>query len=116
MQGEPLSAESVLRGEVRAGRLCAWSVDCVLASVGRGAPPTKRFPADLTAREVQVLVHVSRGMTNKEISCALQISPRTVQHHVEHIYAKIGVSTRAAAALFAVRNDLVTSDDERADL
>jgi DNA-binding NarL/FixJ family response regulator len=54
-----------------------------------------------------VLVKLARGLTNKEVSVALRIAPRTVQHHVENIYAKIGVSTRAAAALFAVRNELV---------
>ncbi|MCW5805760.1 MAG: response regulator transcription factor [Deltaproteobacteria bacterium] len=54
-----------------------------------------------------MLVHLARGRTNKEIAQALGIAVRTTNHHVEHIYAKIDVTTRAAAALFAVRHDLV---------
>jgi DNA-binding CsgD family transcriptional regulator len=63
----------------------------------RDARGTERaLPKGLTAREVEVLVHMARGRTNKEIAVALGISPRTAQHHIEHIYAKAGVSTRAA--------------------
>ena len=52
---------------------------------------------------------VARGQTNKQIAESLSISARTAQHHVIHIYAKIGVSSRAAAALFAVENGLLTN-------
>jgi HD-GYP domain-containing protein (c-di-GMP phosphodiesterase class II) len=99
-------AVMILRDEAREGRLCARAVESVIAASGlpRSAP---RRPAGLTEREVEVLVEVARGRTNKEIAAALGISPRTVQHHVEHLYEKTGLSTRAAAALFAVRHGLV---------
>jgi DNA-binding NarL/FixJ family response regulator len=54
-----------------------------------------------------VLRLVARGRSNKEIAQVLAISSRTVQHHVIHAYAKTGVSTRAAAALFVVEHDLL---------
>ncbi len=65
-------------------------------------------PAGLTAREVDVLALVARGLTNKEIAARLVISRKTVANHVEHIYAKIGASNRTAAALFATRHGLLT--------
>lgn len=65
----------------------------------------------------RVLVHLARGLTNKQIASSLKIAVRTANHHVENIYAKTQITTRAAAALFAVRHDLVTVDPEpgRAD-
>ncbi len=50
---------------------------------------------------------VARGHSNREIARLLWISPKTAGHHVQHIYAKIGVSTRAAAAMFAMEHDLL---------
>ncbi|HEX6208638.1 MAG TPA: HD domain-containing phosphohydrolase [Actinomycetota bacterium] len=58
-------------------------------------------------REVEVLRLVARGLSNKEIAERLFISPRTAEHHVQHIYAKIGSSTRASAAVFAMEHDLL---------
>jgi HD-GYP domain-containing protein (c-di-GMP phosphodiesterase class II) len=109
----PDAAAAALRAEAEAGRLCLRAAGCVLAAAGH-PPSSKRVrpDVDLSRREIEVLLHVARGETNKQIARALDISPRTVQHHVEHIYEKTGVSTRAAAALFAVRNDLVTALDE----
>jgi len=63
----------------------------------------------LTGRECEVLVELARGRTSKEIAKTLGIAVRTANHHVENIYAKIDVTTRAAAALFAVRHGLVDS-------
>jgi DNA-binding NarL/FixJ family response regulator len=54
-----------------------------------------------------VLRHVSAGLTNRQIADKLFISPKTVGRHVENIYVKIGVSTRAAAAVFAMENALL---------
>ena len=54
-----------------------------------------------------MLLLVARGLTNREIAEALVVSPRTAEHHVQHIYAKIGCSTRAGAALFAMEHDLL---------
>ena len=57
----------------------------------------------LTAREAEVLLWVSYGKASKEISAILQISPRTVQKHLERIFEKLGVETRSAAAAMATR-------------
>jgi DNA-binding NarL/FixJ family response regulator len=55
-----------------------------------------------------VLRLLARGHTNRAIASELAISPKTVGHHVEHIYAKAGVKTRAGATLFAVEAGLIT--------
>lgn len=92
--------------EVAAGRLCRDAAAAVLAAAGH-APPRVMIPAGLTEREADVLGLLARGLATKEIAAALGIAPRTVKHHIEHVYAKTGVSSRAAAALFAARHDLV---------
>jgi DNA-binding CsgD family transcriptional regulator len=61
----------------------------------------------LSSREVEVLRLAARGLTTREIADRLFISPKTADHHIQHIYAKIGVSTRAAAALWAMQNTIV---------
>ena len=66
------------------------------------------WPAGLSDREVEVLRHLARGCSEKKIGELLFISPGTVHTHVVHVYEKIGVSTRAAAALFAMEHDLLT--------
>jgi HD-GYP domain-containing protein (c-di-GMP phosphodiesterase class II)/DNA-binding CsgD family transcriptional regulator len=65
------------------------------------------WPAGLTTREVEVLRLAATGLTRKQMADALYVSESTIRSHLEHIYAKIGVSTRAAATLFAVEHDLV---------
>ena len=75
------------------------------SSGGRRHGP--RIPAGLTAREVEVLHLAARGLTTREIAEQLFISPKTADHHIQHTYTKIGVSTRAAAALWAMQHDLV---------
>lgn len=105
----PSAAADVLAGEVRDGRLCARAVDAVLGAAGLPRPERK-LPAGLTPREVEVLVQLARGATNKEIASALGIAVRTANHHVENIYSKLAVTTRAAAAVFAVRHDLVAAE------
>ena len=101
-------AASELRREAREGRLDARATDAVLAAAGHRATSRRQsFPAGLTAREVEVLALLARGATNREIARALVIADKTAANHVEHIYAKIGVSTRAAASLFAMRHGLV---------
>jgi ATP/maltotriose-dependent transcriptional regulator MalT len=67
-------------------------------------PPT---PGGLSAREVEVLGHVARGETNREIAAALGISERTVDRHVSNIFMKLDVSSRAAATAFAYEQRLV---------
>jgi HD-GYP domain-containing protein (c-di-GMP phosphodiesterase class II) len=106
----PNEAAAELRNEMNAGRLDREAVSAVLEAAGHGRPrTTSARPAGLTEREVEVLRLVARGQSNKQIAHALDISARTAQHHVIHIYAKIGVSSRAAAALFAVENGLLAS-------
>ena len=84
------------------------AVACVLAAAGRRAAPSPpRWPADLTDREVEVLRLIARGRSNREVAERLFISPKTVGRHVENLYAKIGVSSRAAAAVFAMEHRLL---------
>jgi DNA-binding NarL/FixJ family response regulator len=82
----------------------------VLAAAGHRPARRRPGPAGLTAREVDVLALLARGLTNKEIAARLVISRKTVANHVEHIYTKIGVSTRTAAALFATKHGLIAAD------
>jgi DNA-binding NarL/FixJ family response regulator len=64
-------------------------------------------PGGLTAREVEVLRLVAEGRTNREIAKALVLSDHTVRRHLQNIFNKIGVSSRAAATAFAFQRDLV---------
>ncbi|HEY5882745.1 MAG TPA: LuxR C-terminal-related transcriptional regulator, partial [Nakamurella sp.] len=80
------------------------------ARLGAG-PDLARLPAPatsgLTAREVQVLALVAQGETNRSIGIALRLSERTVDRHVSNIFAKLGVSSRAAATAEAYRSRLI---------
>jgi HD-GYP domain-containing protein (c-di-GMP phosphodiesterase class II) len=104
----PADARTELREMVGSGRLEKRTMDAVLEAAG--AAPLKvrqAHPAGLTDREVAVLRLIAKGQTNKEIAAALVVTEKTAGHHVEHIYAKTGVSTRVGAALFAMRHDLI---------
>jgi len=57
-----------------------------------------------------VLILLARGLSNKQIAERLVITPKTAGNHVEHIYAKIGASSRAAAAMFAVQHGLLPEE------
>jgi len=70
-------------------------------------PRAQEWPAGLTDREVEVLQQVAKGSTNRQIAQELVISERTVAHHLEHIYDKIGISSRAAAVFFAMEHELI---------
>lgn len=95
-----------LRTEVRAGRLDAAAVDAVLRAAGHRIGRRRGGPAGLTAREVEVLALLARGMSSRQIAEQLVITPKTAANHIEHIYSKIGASNRAAASLFAMRHGL----------
>ena len=101
------SAARELRAEVRAGRLDGAAVSAVLRAAGHRAAVRRSWPAGLTAREVEVLGLVARGSSNKQIAQHLVVTPKTVSNHVEHIYSKIGVSSRAAATLYATQQGLL---------
>ena len=60
--------------------------------------------ASLTPRETEVLSWVAKGKTNRDIAEILGMSPRTVNKHLEHVFEKLGVETRAAAAALASRS------------
>ena len=101
-------AAAELQAQVRAGRLDSAAVQAVLTVAGHtGKAGSRAFPAGLSDREAQVLALLARGHSNRQIASQLGITPKTAGHHVEHLYAKIGVSTRAAAALFALEHGLL---------
>jgi DNA-binding CsgD family transcriptional regulator len=104
----PDEAASELRAEVAAGRLDGQAVDAVLRAAGHRVKRQRDWPAGLTAREVEVLRLVTRGLSNREIAEQLVITRKTAGNHVEHIYAKIGVSNRARAAMFAMKHGLMS--------
>jgi HD-GYP domain-containing protein (c-di-GMP phosphodiesterase class II) len=104
----PEAAAAELAAQARAGRLDAAAVEAVLGAAGQAGekvhPP---LPAGLTEREAQVLGLVARGLTNKQVAERLGSAPKTVGNQVQSVYTKIGVSTRAAAALFASEHGLL---------
>jgi DNA-binding NarL/FixJ family response regulator len=104
----PDAARRELKAEADAGRLDPRSVAAVLEASGGDRVRLRPSRASgLSEREIEVLRLMVHGMTNKQIAARLYLSPKTVGHHVEHIYTKIGVSSRAAAALFAMESGLV---------
>jgi HD-GYP domain-containing protein (c-di-GMP phosphodiesterase class II) len=105
----PAQAAAQLREEVKRGALDGDAVAAVLEAAGQGRRGKKvAFVAGLTGREVDVLRHLSRGETTKDIGAALGLSPKTVDNHIQSIYAKIGVKTRGGATLFAMEHGLLT--------
>lgn len=106
---QPQQAERVLQEDARAGRLDPVAVDAVLTAAGRPRRRRVAGPAGLTARELEVLMLLARGASNRHIARALGIAPKTVGNHVERIYVKAGVTTRSAATLFAMEHGLLTT-------
>jgi HD-GYP domain-containing protein (c-di-GMP phosphodiesterase class II) len=107
----PEEAERHLLAGAGKGALDPDAVRAVLAAAGHAAVvPRRTLPAGLSAREVEVLGLVAQGCSNAQIAERLVISRRTAEHHVQHIYTKIGVSSRAAAALFAMEHHLLPRD------
>ncbi|HET6949790.1 MAG TPA: HD domain-containing phosphohydrolase [Acidimicrobiales bacterium] len=100
------AAAATLRAEVRAGRLDGDAANAVLAAGGHRVRRRAGLPGGLTPREAEVVVLVARGRSNPDIAHALSVSRKTVSSHLEHIYTKLGVSTRTEAALFAMRHGL----------
>ena len=96
-----------LTKECRHGRLDTAAVDAVRTAVGHGPAPRPSAPAELTPREVEVLRLIAIGHTTAQVAQALTISPKTADHHIQHIYAKIGASNRSVATMFAMRHRLV---------
>jgi HD-GYP domain-containing protein (c-di-GMP phosphodiesterase class II) len=67
----------------------------------------REWPAGLTDREVEVLRELATGASNRQIANRLFVSEKTIAHHLQHIYNKIGISSRAAAVFFAMEHDLI---------
>lgn len=103
----PEVAAQVLGDEVRTGRLDGDAANAVLRAAGHRVRSRARLPAGLTSREAEIISHLARGRSNPQIATALCVSRKTVSSHLEHIYTKLGISTRTEAALFAMRNGLV---------
>jgi HD-GYP domain-containing protein (c-di-GMP phosphodiesterase class II) len=100
-------AARLLRGEARSGRLAGDAVEAVLEAAGHRTRRRPEGPAGLTAREIEVLRLLARGLSTKEIASQLAMSPKTAGNHIEHIYAKIDTTNRVAASLFAVQHGLL---------
>ena len=64
-------------------------------------------PGGLTAREIEVLAQVAKGRTNRRIAADLIVSEHTVRRHLQNIYAKLGISSRAAATAYALEHELI---------
>lgn len=95
--------------EVAAGRLPREAVEAVLSAAGRASLSRRRavFPAGLTDREVEVLRMVVRGASHHEMVTSLGLTGKVVADCVEDVYDKLGVHTRAGAALFAMQQGLL---------
>ena len=106
---DPDAAAKALRDEVRSGRLDGDAANAVLRASGHRAPTRREGPGGLTVREGEVLVLLARGLANKEIARKLGITPKTVSNHLEHVYTKLDVGSRAAATLYATQHGLVGS-------
>ncbi len=102
----PQQAAETLSREVHVGRLDAVAVKAVLEAAGLRTPRIER-PAGLTQRETEVVGLLARGLQTKQVARALGISVKTADNHIQSAYGKMGVSTRAAAALFAMQHGLV---------
>jgi HD-GYP domain-containing protein (c-di-GMP phosphodiesterase class II) len=102
----PAAAAQELAREAQAGRLDVDAVTSVVEAAGQRAPRLTR-PAGLTEREAVVVAMLARGLQTKQVARALGISIKTADRHVQNAYRKIGVSSRAAATLFAMEHGLV---------
>jgi DNA-binding NarL/FixJ family response regulator len=107
--GEMLAG--LARGIPPISRSLAGKLLSEFARQARSEPPV-RNPDDLTEREKDVLQLVARGATNREVARRLVISENTVNFHVKNILSKLHAHTRAEAAVRALREGLVSSDDE----
>jgi len=99
-----------LRAMSVAGRLDGEAVERVLAAAGHRRLARPPLPAGLTAREAEVCRLLALGLTTRQVADRLVISTKTADHHVQHIYTKIGVSTRGAAALFAIEHGILAAE------
>ena len=102
----PEQAAEIICETASAGRLDADAVTAVVAAAGQRAPRIER-PAGLTDREAEVVRLLARGLQTKQVARTLGISAKTADRHIQNAYRKIGVSSRAAATLFAMEHGLM---------
>ena len=103
----PEAAAAELRRMAAAADVDGDAAECVLAAAGHAARRRPAaLPAGLTTREAEVLALAASGLTTAQIAERLVISPKTADSHIQHIYTKIGCSTRGAAVLFALKHHL----------
>lgn len=101
------AAAARLRAMIRDGAICQDAGAAILAVAGQQAMRRTDAPANgLTAREIEVLRMLAQGNTARDVGLALSISRKTAANHVQNIYSKLNVTTRAAAVLFAVENGI----------
>jgi DNA-binding CsgD family transcriptional regulator/tetratricopeptide (TPR) repeat protein len=114
------AADALLEARQRFGAMPApgWRSRCEAALRGMGRRISSREPAaapgDLTSRELEVLTHLAQGLKNREIGDRLYISERTVARHLISVFAKLGVTSRTAAARVARENGLLGDADRGA--
>ena len=106
---EPAAAAEEIHRLAQRGQLDGEVAQALFVAAGHRSPPElpDELPAGLSHREVEVLRLIVRGLSNRQMAQILYISPKTVGHHVQHIYDKVGVSTRVGATLFALQHGLV---------
>jgi HD-GYP domain-containing protein (c-di-GMP phosphodiesterase class II) len=102
-------ASRELRRMALDGEADGTAADAVLEAAGHAVRRRPSATAGLTPRELEILELAARGAATKRIAHRLGISPKTVGNHIESIYSKIGVSSRAEAAFFAMQNGLVSA-------
>jgi HD-GYP domain-containing protein (c-di-GMP phosphodiesterase class II) len=103
------AAADELSREAQARRLTPEAVSAVLAAAGRPRPTALR-PAGLSERECEVVALLARGLSTKQVARQLGISPKTCDHHIQSLYGKAGVSSRAGVTLFALEHGFVGQD------
>jgi DNA-binding NarL/FixJ family response regulator len=103
--------EAAIRAVHRGQMWLAPEVQARLVSAlddGRPAEPASPLPGNLTPREAEVLALIGEGLSNREIGERLVLGQATVKTHVNRIFAKIGVQTRAQAVRYAIGNGLAS--------
>ena len=112
-QGEPVAPEAVL-GQMRPlvgtqfDGACYQALADSLGGTGQAGRTRRRRrqPDDLTERETEVLRLLAQGLSNPQIAQTLAVSRKTIEHHLGHIYTKLGISCRTAAVVYAVQQGL----------
>jgi DNA-binding NarL/FixJ family response regulator len=104
---DPAAAARRVQDRARNEELDHVAAEAVLHAAGHRTRRSGTRPDGLTPREIEVLCLVARGASNKDIATALVISEKTARNHVERTYAKIGVSNRIGASMYALRHGLI---------